>query len=670
LLEKFLIPQSAFRNQKLIMNDRPNPDQLLNRIQEEEKLQKRQGGFLKVFLGFVAGVGKTYRMLNEAQALKEKGEDVIIGIVETHGRSETEELTVGLDRAPLLNIDYNGIILNEFNLDFILQRKPKYVLVDELAHTNVPGTLYTKRFLDVEELLNAGINVYTTLNIQHIESVNDIIYQITKIEVKETVPDRILDRADKIELVDLPIEELLQRLEEGKVYIPDMAKLAAQNYFKEGTLLALRELALRYTAKHVDTAMLSYMKLQGIKGPWPVGSRILVCVSPSPLSEQPIRVGQRLADDLKAEWYAVFVESPRLGLMPEVNRLSLEKNFRLAEGLGAKVVRLSSNKPSEEILSFARSKNVTLIIIGFSLRSRFQQIMRGSLLNEIIDKSAPIQVLVVGDSKKEITKRPKAQDDKKKYWQPLGMAFFSVAITTGICLLLKSSIGVTNIALLYLIPIVLTALLSGLLGGITASLLAVVSFDFLFVPPVFSFTVYDIRYLPTFIVLLFIGIVTSFLADNLKKQTEASKNQAKFISLLYEFSRDLFYAIGLVDLLDRITSDISSMFNCEVAIILPNRDNKLVIKSKTDGTLAFKNHEMSIVSWVYEHQQPAGRGTETLTSSSWRFIPLNVKDETLGIIALGKLPNTSFLSLDQEYLLESFLSVATLAIKNYSIYPK
>lgn len=652
------------------MNERPNPDQLLNRIREEESRQERREGFLKVFLGYVAGVGKTYRMLNEAQALKEKGEDVVIGIVETHGRSETEELANGLERASLLQIDYNGIILNEFNRDYILKRKPKYVLVDELAHTNVPGTQYAKRFLDVEELLNAGINVYTTLNIQHIESVNDIIYQITKIDVKETVPDRILDRADKIELVDLPVEELLQRLAEGKVYIPDMAKLAAQNYFKEGTLLALRELALRYTAKHVDTAMLSYMKLQGIKGPWPVGSRILVCVSPSPLSEQPVRVGQRLADDLKAEWFAVFVESPRLGPMPEVDRLSLEKNFRLAEGLGAKVVRLSSDKPSDEILSFARSKNITLIVIGFSLRSRFQQLIKGSLLNEIIDKSAPIQVLVVGDSKKEITIRPKAQLDKKKYWRPLVMAFLSVAVTTGICILLKSSIGLTNIALLFLVPIVLTSLITGLLGGITASLLAVVSFDFLFVPPVLSFTVYDIRYLPTFIVLFSIGIITSFLADNLKKQTEASKNQAKFISLLYEFSRDLFYAIGLVDLLDRITSDISSMFNSDVVLILPDRDKKLVIKSRTGDTVAFKEHEMGIATWVFEHQSPAGRGTETLTSSSWRFIPLNVKDETLGIIALGKKPELAFLSLDQEYLLESFLSVAALAIKSYSVSPK
>ncbi|MFB3894936.1 MAG: DUF4118 domain-containing protein [bacterium] len=652
------------------MNERPNPDQLLSRIQQEEKLRNPHGGFLKVFLGYVAGVGKTYRMLNEAQSLKEKGEDVVIGIVETHGRSETEELTVGLERAPLLEKDYNGILIKEFNLEFILQRKPRYVLVDELAHTNVPGTLHGKRFLDVEELLNAGINVYTTLNIQHIESVNDIIYQITQIQVKETVPDWILDRADKIELVDLPVEELLQRLSEGKVYIPDMAKLAAQNYFKEGTLLALRELALRYTAKHVDTAMLSYMKLKGIKGPWPVGSRILVCVSPSPLSEQPIRVAQRLADDLKAEWFAVFVESPRLGPISELDRIGLEKNFRLAESLGAKVVRLSSDKPSDEIISFAHSKNVTLIVIGFSLRSKFQQLVKGSLLNQIIDRSAPIQVLVVGDSKKEITKRPKEPSDKKKHLKALAIAILSTAITTVICLLLKSSIGLTNIALLFLVPIVLSSLLTGLVGGITASVIAVLSFDLLFVPPVYSFTVYDIKYLPTFIVILSIGIITSFLTDNLKKQTEASRNQAKFISLLYEFSRDLFYAIGLVDLLDRITSDISSMFNCDVVLMLPNQEKKLTVKSRTGDSMAFKDHEMGIAAWVYEHQTPAGRGTETLTSSSWRFIPLNIKEETLGIIAIGKKPDLAFLSLDQENLLESFLSVAALAIKNYLIYPK
>ncbi len=649
--------------------NRPDPDQLLNLFNKEQEQQHRTRGFLKIFLGYVAGVGKTYRMLQEAQAIKQKGEDIIIGIVETHGRAETEQLIFGLERSPLLKIEYQGMVLDEFNLDYILKRKPKYVLVDELAHTNVPGSRHVKRFQDIEELLNNGISVYTTLNIQHIESVNDIIYQITKIEVKETVPDRILELADKIALVDLPVEELLQRLTEGKVYMANMAKLASQNYFKEGTLLALRELALRYTAKHVDDAMLSYMQLQGIKGPWPVGTRIMVCISPSPLSEQPVRVAHRLAEDLKADWFAVYVEPQVQTTLDPQRAKQLEKNFNLAKELGGKIVRLSSNQPADEVVRFARSKNASLIIVGFSGQSRFRRMIRGSLLNQIIDKSNPIQVLVVGgeSSPQPLSLRgAQRRSNLVLDWRSYLMSLAIVGATTLICFPLHSYIGLTNVALLFIIPVILSGIYRGLIGGLVASLLSVLCFDFFFVPPIFTFTVSDMSYLPTFFVMFLVGIVTSLLADRLKRQSESSRTQVRYISLLNEFSQDLYHAIGFIDLLDRISSDISEMFACDSALLLPDKTGKLTIRSQTGDSVKFNSHEMTIALWVFEHKELAGRETQTLSSSAWRFIPLNVKNDIVGVLAIGRPQDSQFLSQEQDYLLESFLSVISLAIYNYS----
>ncbi|MEQ8186841.1 MAG: sensor histidine kinase KdpD [Candidatus Eremiobacterota bacterium] len=316
---------------------RPDPDHLLNLLKDEEHKKERTRGYLKIFLGYVAGVGKTYRMLTEARLLKQKGYDVITGIVETHQRAETEVLLDGLEIVPKKKIDYKGIALEEMDLDEIIRRKPEYVLVDELAHTNVPGSRHVKRYHDVEELLNSGISVYTTVNIQHVESLNEIIYQITQIEVKETVPDSIFEMADKIELVDLPVDEHLQRLGEGKVYIPEKAKVAASKFFREGNLLALRELSLRYTAKRVDDAMLSYMKLHKIKGIWQANARLLVCISPSPTSEHLIHMTQRYADDLNADWYAVYVESPVSARLREEQKMFWKKTCILPKNWAVKL---------------------------------------------------------------------------------------------------------------------------------------------------------------------------------------------------------------------------------------------------------------------------------------------------------------------------------------------
>ena len=380
-------------------DNRPNPEDILKRIQqeEEENNQPHLKGRLKIFLGFCAGVGKTFHMLEETRACVKNGIDAVIGVVETHGRKETEALLEGLTIIPKKKINYNGLPLEEMDLDAIIERKPKLVIVDELAHTNVPGSRHEKRYQDVEELLNSGIDVFTTLNIQHVESLIDIVQQISYVKIHETVPDSILELADEIELVDLTAEKLLERLHEGKVYVPDKAKQAMQKFFRKGNLLALRELALKYTAKRVDEDMLSYKQRYEIKTPWPVGSRLLVGFSASPTSERLLRITHRMAADMGADWYAVYVESPQQVEVSEKTRNQLDKNIRFAEELGAKVTALSGNVIADEIINFAREKNVTLIVAGLSHRSRIEEIFKGSVLNDLTKKSGQINVLIVGN---------------------------------------------------------------------------------------------------------------------------------------------------------------------------------------------------------------------------------------------------------------------------------
>ena len=381
---------------------RPDPNELLAQIKQEEEdvaelKKKGDRGKLKIFLGYCAGVGKTYRMLQEAAANKISKVDVVIAIVETHKRSETEALVSGLEIIPRKAIEYSGLALEEMDTDAVLSRRPALALVDELAHSNVPGSRHLKRYQDVEELLNAGIDVFTTLNIQHIESMVDIVQQISGIKVAETVPDRIITLADQVELVDLTPEKLLERLREGKVYIPKKAEQAMHRFFKIGNLLALRELSLHYTARQVDDDVREHMKKNAISGPWPVGSRVLVSISASSTSERLLRFTHRMAQDLDAEWFAAYVSSPQQVDLGEKARLQLDKNIRLAEDLGARVVQLKGVAVADEILAFARSRNVTLIVAGSSRRSHAEQILKGSIINELVKKSGSISVLITGE---------------------------------------------------------------------------------------------------------------------------------------------------------------------------------------------------------------------------------------------------------------------------------
>ncbi len=641
---------------------RPDPDELLRLIKEEEGGENHKG-YLKIFLGYVAGVGKTYRMLSEARVLQDRKKDVVVGLVETHGRIETEILLKDLEIIPRQEINYKGIILEELDLDAILKRSPEFVLVDELAHTNVPGARHLKRYHDVEELINAGIKVYTTLNIQHIESINDIVQQITGVEVKETVPDRIIEIADKIELVDLPIDELIERMNEGKVYIPEKAEQAIKSFFKRRNLVALRELALRYATIHVDYDMDRYLKKENILGPWETSNRIMVCVSPSSSSMRLIRIANRLADRFNSEWFAVYVEPSYGFTMKREESIQLEKNLELTEELEGKVFRLTGSI-ADEIVSFASSKNITLILMGHSQRSRLQEFIAGSVINQVISKS-DAQILVVENEhkKREHPESLKMDLNMVKYeWRPYALSFLSIAITVIICFLIRPFVEAINIPMIFIIPVVLTSLIAGRKAGILTSLLAVASFDFFFVQPYYTFTVADVRFIPTFLVLLIVGIITSLLADTVKKQVEYTRQRETFISSLYDLSKDLLTSHGLDDILEKSTRYISESFNYDVLILLPNDDNNnLEVVSRFGTKRDFDKHENGVSTWVFQHGKAAGCGTDTLSSSKWFHIPLKAQQKIMGVIALS---SDVEISSEQRHLIEAFASVISLALSN------
>lgn len=648
---------------------RPDPDELLKKLKEEERVKERKKGYLKIFLGYVAGVGKTYRMLYEARFLKEEGHDVVVGLVETHGRTETEQLLNGLEVIPKKKIEYGGILLDELDIEAILKRNPKYVLVDELAHTNVPGSWHTKRYNDVEEILDAGINVYTTINIQHVESVKDIIYQITGIKVKETVPDRIIEIADKIEIVDLPTEELLQRLEEGKVYIPEKAQQAVLKFFKERNLVALRELVLRYATRWVDYDMKQRLEREGIQGPWDASSRIMACINSRASSENLIRLSHRFAENFNVEWLAVYVEPSYKFSMGSEESLQLENNLKLAENLGGKIFRLTGVDIADEIVSFAKSKNISLIVIGHSERSRIEAWFRGSVVNEIIRKGSPIQVLVVeggNGNEKEHQKQEiiGSNFDLKSYRKPFVVSLLSIFTVSVVCYLLKPFLEAINIPMIFIIPIVFSGLVAGRKGGIIASILAVAFFDFFFVPPYFTFSVEDLRFIPTFVVLFIVGIITSFLADTVKKQVENTRQREEFIASLYDFSRDLLVSQDLNDFLKRITDYIWDLFNYDVVIILLDEDDNLDIVSRKGRNVNFDDNDLGLANWVYKHEKSAGYGTDTLTSSKWLFLPLNAHGMKLGVLGVAPYKSDK-LTTEQKHLLEAYTRIISTALANY-----
>jgi two-component system sensor histidine kinase KdpD len=650
------------------LDSRPDPDQLLAQVQAEEKSATR--GRLKIFLGYAAGVGKTYAMLEAARQRKNEGVDVVIGYVETHKRAETEAMVEGFEILPRKTIEYRGVTLTEMDVDAVIVRHPTLALVDELAHTNAPGSRHPKRYQDVEDLLDAEIDVYTTLNIQHLESLNDVVAQITGVIVRETIPDSVIDEASEIELIDLPPDELLSRLEEGKVYIPEQAARAIREFFRKGNLTALREMTMRRAAERVDDQMRSYMQTRAIPGPWPAAERLLVCISPSPLSEHLIRSARRLADELKAEWMVVYIETPQLAAIAPEKRDRVTSILRLAEELGARSYVIPSGgsitATSQTIMGFARKNNITKIIVGKPLRPRWQEFLRGSLVDHLIHKSGDIDIYVVTSSDRPAIP---PEENPLRLHSPLRRylwSIFLVAIATGLGFLIGGRIEPTNLVMLYLLTVVIAAIYLGRGPAILASILGVLAFDFLFIQPYFTFAVSDTQYIITFIALFLVGIVISQLTARAREQADAAQQREAETSELYDLSRDLAAAAELDVILRVLTQHVEHTFEREIVVLLPE-GNRLVPRVASTG-LDLTDEEMAVADWAYRRGEPAGRHTNTLPAAQLRYLPLKTARGLVGVLGVGK-PGTAErdLTLAQRRLMEAFANQAAQAIERVKL---
>ena len=640
-------------------NNRPDPDDLLARVQAEERQQER--GHLKIFFGYAAGVGKTYAMLEAAHQRKAEGVDVVVGYVETHKRMETENMLRGLEVIQPKTITYRNVQIQEMDIDQVLERRPRLVLVDELAHTNAPGSRHTKRFQDVEELLSAGINVYTTLNIQHLESLNDVVAQITGTKVRETIPDRVIDEVTDIELIDLPTDELLNRMKEGKVYIPEQAERAIEKFFRQGNLTALRELTMRRAAERVDDQMLDYMGKRAIPGPWPAGERLLVCVSPGAVSERLIRTARRLADELKAEWVAIFVETPQQIRMATKQRDRVDRMLRLAEELGAKSITISGQSVAETVTKYARNQNITKIIIGKSRRSHWYELLRGSVADQLIRESGPIDVLFVNSETQPSFKQSERLWQPHRPWRRYLWGIALVAAATGVSALVAPFISPTNLVVLYLLSVVIAAIFLGRGPAILASILSVGLFDFFFVPPHLTLAVTDTEYILTFFGLLAVSLVISYLTAQVREQAEAAQRREAQTAALYELGHDLTATVGLEAVAKTIISHISQTFSREVAIFLPEGD-QLRLYTASPGLVVTEN-ELAVATWTFEHGQLAGRGTDTLPDASMHYQPLKTTSGVIGVLGVKPASPNSYMSPDQRRTLDTFVNQVALAIE-------
>ena len=641
---------------------RPDPEALLEQVRQKEERQRQ--GKLKVFFGAAPGVGKTYAMLEAAQVRRRDGVDIVAGLVETHGRRETETLLEGLETLPRRSIYYKGKTLQEFDLDGALARNPSLVLVDELAHTNVPGARHKKRWQDVRELLCAGISVYTTVNVQHLESLNDAVYQITGVRVRETLPDSFLDRADEIELVDLPPDELLQRLKEGKVYIPDQATKAMENFFRKGNLIALRELALRRTAESVDEQMESYRRDQGVRAIWPATERILVCVGPNPRSVRLIRAARRMAAGLRAEWIAVNVEAPSHVRASQEDQRLLAEHMRLAESLGAETVTLTGHRVSDEILNYARLRNVGKIIVGKPTHPRWKDKLLGSPLDEIVRGSGDIDVYVItGDAPQSAPRRIERKAPLP--WRPSEWVWSvsTVAAATGISAIMFPHFELLDLVMVYLLGVVVVAIRTSRWPAVLATFLSTAAFDFFFVPPHFTFAVSDVRYFVTFGVMFAVALVISGLTLRVREQAEAARLRERKTAALYGLSRDLARERKKEKLSDIAVKHIGEVFRSQVVILVSDERGRLVVPSTGVGTFALDEKEMGVAQWVFENRQTAGIGTDTLPGAKALYLPMIASSGPVGAVGiLPENPNEAF-ETEQVHLLESFANQTAMAME-------
>jgi two-component system sensor histidine kinase KdpD len=640
---------------------RASPDALL-------ALAKKEGrGHLKIFLGAAPGVGKTYAMLTSARTEKLGGRDVVGGLVETHGRRETEQLVEGFDVLPRKPIVYHNQIMKEFDLDAALARRPGLLLVDEYAHTNVPGSRHPKRWQDIDELLATGIDVWTTLNIQHLESLNDVVQKITKVRVRETVPDIVFDKADEIILVDFPSDELLKRLAEGKIYVQDTASRAVENFFKPQNLTALRELALRRAAERIDVDLVSRMQAHAIEGPWAAGERILACIGPDPISPVVVRTAKRLADLMDAPWLAVTVERPGAN-HSEAARQRLDEAMSLAASLGAETQTLTGSDLPEELLRFSKFENVTQIVIGRSHGGFFSELLRRSLPHELVRRTEDIAIHLVTREMEPVQRVRSLPPWKNIALEPLPFLYATTAVAAalGIGELLTKLTPFPNLSLVFLLAVLLTAVSFGIWPAIYASVLSFLAYNFFFIEPIYTFTVAEPYELLALGIFLVVAVITSALAGRVREQAKISAGRVRAMRRLYEFTRRLSGLASIDAVAEGAASEIHASLGRAVVVLLA-RGEELELTAAWPPEDALDAAPMTAARWAFSHAEPAGADTGTLPIIPWFFVPLRIGDKTLGVIGVAKSEDMPPLDSEARALLDTLSEQTAAALERASL---
>jgi two-component system sensor histidine kinase KdpD len=651
-------------DQRRNFDHRPAPEALLGPARREDARRGR----LRIFVGAAPGVGKTYEMLQQARARKKDGYDLVVGVVETHGRRETETLLEGLEIVPRRRVAYKGQWLDEMDLDAIIARRPQIVLVDELAHTNLEGSRHPKRYLDVEELTSRGIDVYTTVNIQHIESLNDVVAQITHVRVRETVPDAIFDSADAVELVDLTPDDLIQRLKDGKVYIPPQAERALEHFFSPANLTALRELALRRTAERVDEQLLTEMQAHAIQGPWPAGERILVCISEDPRCAGLVRYAKRLADRLHGPWLALYVEGSRAAELSEDERDRIADTLRLAEALGGEAITLPGGRAiADDLIGYAQANNVTQIVIGKSARSRWFEMVHGSVVHDLVRRSGNISVHVIaGDTVagEPIAKKSVTAAEPEAAFDPLPYLFALLAVAAALACAeaIHAWFGIEAADLVFLTAVVGVAVRYGLWPSLLASVASSLCYNFFFLPPIYTFTIADPTNIAAFILFIVVAVVVSTVAARGRTQAVVATDRARVTESLYSFSRKLAGAGTLDDVLWATAYQTALMLKVRVVLLLPE-NGSIAVKAGYPPEDMLNDADLAAAKWAWENNRAAGRGSDTLPGAKRLFLPMHTGRGAVGVMGIDSDKTGPLLTPDQRRLLDALRDQGALAIE-------
>lgn len=646
------------------LSERPDPDLLLAEVDAERARTLR--GRLKVFFGMSAGVGKTYAMLEEARKRAAEGVDVLVGYAEPHIRPETESILVALDILPYKPVEYRGATIKEFDLDAALARKPAICCVDELAHTNAPGLRHPKRWQDVAELLDAGINVYTTLNVQHLESVNDLVERITGVRVRETLPDAIFDAADEVELVDIAPDELLERFREGKIYKPEQAERASRHFFTKGNLIALRELALRKTTERVDEQMQQHRRDERLGKLVPSGERVLVCVGPSPLSARLVRSARRLASGLRGKLIALSVEPEGITRRSKGEQAQLDANLKLAEELGARVETVTGRNVAAEAIGYALRHNVTKIVVGKPARPRWRDVLFGSVVDDLIRQSGDIDIYVIrgeSDDFPNTQRNAGVEDTQDVDWRGFAAATVVTALITAIGWPLYHQLGIENenVLMLYLLGVLWVAARHSRAAAVFASLLAVAAFDLTFVPPFYVFAVHDRQYVLTFTVMMVTALVISAFSHRVRRQAEGAHQRERRTAALLALGRELSSARNADEIASATRRHVAEAVGAKAVVLLPDVEGKLSISAEVDEP-RIDDRDIGAAHWTFEHGKVAGRDTDTLPSCAGFYLPLKGPRGVNGVLGVVLKPGER-LGIEQRHMIEAFAAQAAIAVE-------